>query len=95
MIPTHADRGFRHTRNPKSNGFNGAIDLTLSNGQLPYWTRWTGPGITERDEYHEDLVGLPNGTYCDGEVDGAGCQVEDFMTVSQHDLCQMPMIINT
>ncbi|MEZ5030202.1 MAG: T9SS type A sorting domain-containing protein [Saprospiraceae bacterium] len=72
-----------------SNGFNGAIDLTLSNGQLPYWTRWTGPGITGENEYHEDLSGLPNGTYCVTVVDGAGCQVEDCMTVLQYDLCQI------
>lgn len=72
-----------------SNANNGSIDLTLSNGQLPYWTRWTGPGVTGDNEYEEDLKGLSNGTYCVTVVDGASCQVEECLTVLQYDLCQI------
>jgi hypothetical protein len=54
-------------------GADGAIDITVTGGTLPYIFAWTGPsGFTANTE---DIAGLASGSYSLTITDGNGCVV--------------------
>lgn len=63
--------------NASCNGFDGAIDLTVTGGALPYQFLWDTGATTE------DVFNLPQGNYDFTVIDNLGCSVEGLATVSQ------------
>ncbi|TND10353.1 MAG: hypothetical protein FD123_601 [Bacteroidetes bacterium] len=58
---------------------DGAIDITVSGGTLPYTYQWTGPSNFTAST--EDLTNILSGTYTVIITDNNGCQVSDTLTV--------------
>lgn len=63
-----------------SNSPDGAIDITITGGALPYTYSWTGPAPFAAST--EDVTGLYAGTYTVIITDANGCQVSDTITVN-------------
>ncbi len=59
---------------------NGAIDITVTGGTIPYSFDWQGPGIYSSTS--EDISNLCAGTYYLTVTDSAGCQKMDSATVN-------------
>jgi len=68
-------------------GSDGAIDITISGGTLPYSFDWGG-GITT-----EDLTGIPSGAYSVTVTDGNGCQVTNATNITQPDSISIQSVI--
>lgn len=63
--------------------FNGAIDLTVTNGTEPYTFSWTGPNGFTSDA--EDIADLEAGDYSINIIDGVGCEINETYPVGSPD----------
>jgi uncharacterized protein (DUF2141 family) len=62
-------------------GTNGAIDVTISGGNLPISFSWTGPnGFTATTE---DISGLEAGQYFPSATDAAGCVISGTIDITE------------
>ncbi len=72
---------------------NGAIDLNVAGGTIPYWYRWTFPsGDTVNTE---DLSGLTGGNYAINIKDVYGCEGDTTMVVFDATLLVAQIISKT
>jgi gliding motility-associated-like protein/uncharacterized repeat protein (TIGR01451 family) len=67
-----------------SGGNDGAIDLTISGGTLPYTFDWDNDGTGDNDD-PEDLTGLQSGSYNVTVTDGNGCTETAGFVINQPD----------
>lgn len=58
---------------------DGAIDITVNGGTLPYTFQWNGPNSFTAST--EDLTNILSGTYTVIVTDAGGCQISDTITV--------------
>jgi hypothetical protein len=70
--------------NPSCFGSNdGAIDLTVTGGQMPYTYDWSDDGPDNPDDDTQDISGLAAGTYSVTVTDNTGCTAIKSVTLSQ------------
>ncbi|MFH2096752.1 MAG: PKD domain-containing protein [Bacteroidota bacterium] len=62
-------------------GYDGSIDITMSNGTTPYTYSWSGPG--GYSSINEDITNLGAGTYLLTVTDGVGCHNNTTAIVDQ------------
>ncbi|CAN5377977.1 hypothetical protein BH09BAC5_BH09BAC5_09380 [soil metagenome] len=63
-----------------NNSLDGAIDITINGGALPYVFAWTGPGAFFANT--EDLTNILSGSYTVIITDANGCSVSDTIIVN-------------
>ncbi len=63
-----------------NNSLDGAIDITVTGGGLPYNYSWTGPGAFTANS--EDLTGVLSGSYTITITDANGCSVTDTIVIN-------------
>ncbi|MDX2360737.1 MAG: HYR domain-containing protein [Crocinitomicaceae bacterium] len=68
-------------------GTDGAIDLTITGGILPYTFAWSNSAITE------DLSGLSAGTYSVVVMDANNCEVTDATIILQPDSISIQSVV--
>src|SRR4030095_10564534 len=73
---------------------NGAIDLTVTGGTLPYTYSWTGQGTFTASS--EDINTLGAGDYTVTVTDANGCSITNTITVAQtaNTLAQTPTVVD-
>ncbi len=73
-------------------GANGAIDLTVTGGTLPFTFDWDSDGTGDNND-PEDLAGLDADTYLVTVIDANGCTKTAAYGVSQPDIIVLSAII--
>ncbi|MCF8370299.1 MAG: T9SS type A sorting domain-containing protein [Bacteroidales bacterium] len=69
-------------------GMDGAIDLTLTGGVMPYTFNWNNMYTTE------DISGLAAGTYEIIATDANGCTFEAFYTITEPDMLTLAFVLS-
>mgnify|MGYP001372434951 FL=1 len=58
----------------------GAIDVTVTGGSLPYTYEWMGPGVSGQDG--QDLEGISTGSYTVDVTDDNGCTTQETFNIT-------------
>ena len=58
----------------------GAIDVTVTGGSLPYTYEWIGPGVSGQDG--QDLEGISTGSYTVDVTDDNGCTTQETFNIT-------------
>ena len=61
---------------------DGAIDLSVSGGAMPYTYDWNNDGLEDPDDDTQDLTGLQAGTYTVIVTDAIGCTATTSVTLN-------------
>jgi hypothetical protein len=61
---------------------DGAIDLSVSGGAMPYTYDWNNDGLEDPDDDTQDLNGLQAGTYTVIVTDASGCTATTSVTLN-------------